>query len=178
MEFQALHFLHVFGAFLLVGYTFYAFAGPAQATRRKVLAITGLASLLILVSGVRMWQSIYGFAPLAWIIVKVCCWLGVSALAGIAYRRREKVGLFTMLALILVIVLLALPSANRFFRRAPRLTLRMASKYHDRPAPVAGTAPLTTEQKADLSVLIRQHQRGELTDDEFAAARRQLTGGA
>lgn len=92
---------------------------------------------------------------------------------------------FAMLALILVVVLLALPSSNAFFRPAPRPGL-IRSYYpqgHPVPPPQAGPARQTgavhtpAEQKADLSVLIRQHQRGELTDEEFAAARRRLTGG-
>jgi hypothetical protein len=86
---------------------------------------------------------------------------------------------FAMLALILVVVLLALPSANRFFRPAGRLAPGPAYYYgHPAPAPAppADAAHLTAEHKAHLSVLIRQHQRGELTDEEFAAARRQLTG--
>jgi hypothetical protein len=104
MEYQTLHVLHVFSALILTGYTFYAFAGPAANTRRAVLIITGIASLLIALTGVRMWQSIYGFAPLLWVFVKIICWLGVSAFAGMAYRRREKVGLFTTIALVLLFI--------------------------------------------------------------------------
>lgn len=108
MEYQTLHFLHVFSALLLVGYTFYAFAGPAMETRKKVLMITGIASLMILLTGVRMWQSIYAFKPLLWIFVKIVCWLGISAFAGIAYRRREKVGVFTAVTLTLVLLAVAM----------------------------------------------------------------------
>ena len=46
MELQTLHVLHVFSALVLTGYTFFAFAGPAPTTRKKVLVITGIASLL------------------------------------------------------------------------------------------------------------------------------------
>src|SRR4051794_30622150 len=104
MELQTLHVLHVFSALVLTGYTFFAFAGPAPTTRKKVLVITGIASLLIALTGVRMWQSVYGFAPLLWVIVKIVCWLGVSSFAGIAYRRREKVGVFTALSLVFLFV--------------------------------------------------------------------------
>ena len=108
MEIQALHFLHVFSALLLVGYTFFAFAGPAQETKKKVMIITGIANLMILITGVRMWQSMYGFAPLAWVIVKIVCWLGLAAFAGIAYRRREKVGVFSTIATLLLAVIIAM----------------------------------------------------------------------
>ena len=104
MEYQALHFLHVLGVLLLVAYTFYAFAGPAQETKKKVMMITGIANLLIVATGLRMWQSIYGFAPMLWIFVKMACWLGFAAFAGIAYRRREKVGTFATISVVLLAV--------------------------------------------------------------------------
>ena len=40
---------------------------------------TGVAALVMLATGVRMWQDIYGFAPAGWLIVKCVCWLGLSA---------------------------------------------------------------------------------------------------
>ncbi len=108
MEYQALHFLHVFSVLLLAAYTFYAFAGPAQETKKKVMIITGIANLLILVTGIRMWQSIYGFAPLVWIIVKLVCWLGFAGFAGMAYRRREKAGTFATISVVLLAVAVAM----------------------------------------------------------------------
>jgi len=100
-EYSALHFLHVFGALLLIAYTFFAFASTSDGSRKKVMIATGIANLLILVSGIRMWQSLYGFAPLVWIIVKIVGWFGLAAFAGLAYRRREKAGLFAIIALAL-----------------------------------------------------------------------------
>lgn len=87
--------------------------------------------------------------------------------------------LFAMLALIVVVVLLARPSANRFFRPVSQLAPPPGSHYlgGSAQAPVAGAARPTDEQLSHLSVLVRQHQRGELTDEEFAAARQQLLGG-
>ncbi|MFE9693236.1 SHOCT domain-containing protein [Micromonospora sp. NPDC005806] len=86
--------------------------------------------------------------------------------------------LFAMLALIVVVVLLARPSANRFFRPVRQLAPPPATHYlgGSAPAPVAGAARPTDDQISQLSVLVRQHQRGELTDEEFAAARQQLLG--
>ncbi len=108
MEQQALHFLHILGGLLLVGYTFFAFAGPAESTKKKVMIITGIANLLILLTGVRMWQSLYGFAPMAWIIVKIVCWLGLAAFAGLAYRRREKTGTYATISVLLLTVIAAM----------------------------------------------------------------------
>ena len=47
-----------------------------------------------------MWQGIYAFAG-GWAIVKLVAWLGLSALAGLGYRRREKAGALLWVALVL-----------------------------------------------------------------------------
>jgi hypothetical protein len=89
--------IHVVSLLLLTGYTFYAFAAPAE-TRKKVLMITGIASLLMLISGFGLISKLYANNFTGWMIVKMVCWLGISGLAGVAYRRREKVKLFATLA--------------------------------------------------------------------------------
>ena len=95
--------LHVVSLLLLTGYTFYAFAAPAE-TRKKVLMITGIASLLMLVSGFGLISKIYANNFTGWMIVKMVCWLGLSGLAGMAYRRREKAKLFATIAVALAFV--------------------------------------------------------------------------
>lgn len=107
IENQMLHVLHVVGLLVLTAYTFFAFAGPAD-TRKRVLMITGIATLLVLLTGIRMWQAIYSFQPMIWVIVKLVCWLGLSALAGVAYRRREKANLFMTIGLVLLVVAVAM----------------------------------------------------------------------
>lgn len=103
VEYNVLHLLHVAGVLLLTGYTYYAFAAPAD-TRKRVMMITGIATLLVLLTGIRMWQSIYTFTFSGWIIVKILCWLGASALTGLAYRKREKAkGLMTLAGVLLVV---------------------------------------------------------------------------
>ncbi len=105
IEIQILHVLHVAGALVLMGCTFYAFAGGPE-SRKKTLMWAGIASLVMLLTGLRMWQGLYHFAPLGWIFVKIVCWLGLSALAGIGYRRRDKVGLLAGLAVLFVVIAL------------------------------------------------------------------------
>ena len=102
-ELNVLHLLHVVGLLVLAAYTFFAFAG-APDTRKRVLAITGISSLLVLLTGIRMWQGMFGFAPLGWIIVKLVCWLGLSALTGVAYRKRDQANLWMTIALVLLVV--------------------------------------------------------------------------
>lgn len=103
IENNVLHLLHVVGLLVLTAYTFFAFAGP-QETRKRVLMITGIATLLVLLTGIRMWQGLFSFQLLGWVIVKLVCWLGLSALTGMAYRKRDKANVLMTVALVLVVV--------------------------------------------------------------------------
>ena len=102
-ENNVLHLIHVLGLLVLTAYTFFAFAGPAD-TRKRVLAITGVASLLVLLTGIRMWQGMFSFQMAGWIIVKLVCWLGLSALTGMAYRKRDQANMLMSIALALLLV--------------------------------------------------------------------------
>lgn len=102
-ELDVLHLLHVVGLVVLAAYTFFAFAAPPD-SRKRVMAITGIASLLVILTGIRLWQGLFQFAMLGWIIVKLVCWLGLSGLAGMAYRKRDKVNMLMTVTLVLVVV--------------------------------------------------------------------------
>lgn len=97
------YILHVFSLLVLTGYTFYAFAAPAE-TKKKVMMITGIASLVALVSGFGLISKVYQNQFAAWMIVKLVCWLGLSALAGIGYRRRGAAPVLMTVASVLVLV--------------------------------------------------------------------------
>src|SRR5947209_5307311 len=100
------HVLHVISLFVLLGYTFYAFGAPPE-TRKRVLMITGIATVLVLVTGIGMVMELHLGFP-GWVIVKLVCWLGLAALAGFGYRRREKVSLWIILAVALCSVALVM----------------------------------------------------------------------
>jgi uncharacterized membrane protein SirB2 len=70
------------------------------------MMITGIASILMLVSGFGLLSKLHNntFAP--WVIVKIVCWLGISALAGIGYCKRDKAPLFMDIILALAAVAL------------------------------------------------------------------------
>jgi len=102
-EYNILHLLHVAAALVLMGYTFYAFAAPPE-TRKRTMIWTGSAAIVMLLTGLRMWQTVYNFAPAGWLVVKIVCWLGLSAISGLAYRRREQAGMLAWLALVLAVV--------------------------------------------------------------------------
>lgn len=101
-----LHVVHVFGLAALVGYSFYAFAGPPAETKKRVMMFTGIASLLMLIAGGAMVTAMGYSWKAGWIWVKLVCWLVLSGLPGMAYRRPEKTGLFITIALVLVLIAL------------------------------------------------------------------------
>ncbi|KXU37384.1 hypothetical protein AXK12_01930 [Cephaloticoccus capnophilus] len=105
-ELHSLHILHVFAVFVLIGTTFFACAGPAE-TRKRVLMWSGIASLVVLLTGFRLWQGLYGMAGM-WAVVKLVCWLGLSAFGGVAYRRREKAKLWLRLTLVFAAIALVM----------------------------------------------------------------------
>ncbi len=112
MSITTYHVLHVSSIIVLLGYSFYAFAAPAE-TRKRVLMITGIATLLVLVSGFAMLAKEHLGFP-GWVAVKLVCWLGLSAVAGIAYRRRAQADLFMILAFVLAITAVAMVYVRPF----------------------------------------------------------------
>lgn len=112
MSLPTYHVLHLSSIIVLLGYTFYAFAAP-QETRKRVLMITGIAALLVVVSGFGMLHRLHlGFPH--WAAVKLVCWLGISAMAGIAYRRRAQADLFMLIVFALAITAVAMVYVRPF----------------------------------------------------------------
>ncbi len=112
-ELNALHTVHVAAVLVLIAFTFYAFAAALE-TRKAVLSVTGVAALVVIATGIRMWQGLYGFAPLGWIIVKIVCLLGIASLTGMAYRRRSQACLLMAVILVLAIIAVAMVYAKPF----------------------------------------------------------------
>jgi hypothetical protein len=106
------YILHVVSLLVLFGYTFYAFAAPAE-TRKRVLMITGIASLLALVGGFGLQAKLAVGFP-GWLIVKFACWLGLAALTGFGYRRREAAGTLAVVAIALAAVAVVMVYAKPF----------------------------------------------------------------
>ncbi|MBL9216403.1 MAG: SirB2 family protein [Opitutaceae bacterium] len=94
--------LHILSLIVLTAHTFMAFANPAPENRKRTMMITGIAALLMFISGFGMLavQKI-PFAT-GWVIVKLVCWLGLASLAGVAYRRTELRGTLSVIALALI----------------------------------------------------------------------------
>lgn len=100
------YLLHIFSLFVLTAHTFMAFANPDPANRKQTLIITGVASLLVLVSGFGLLAKLHGNQFQGWVIVKLGCWLLLSGLAGIAYRRPQLRNALAASALGLILVAL------------------------------------------------------------------------
>lgn len=104
---QLYSLLHVGSGMLLIAATFMAFAAPSPDRKRKVMMATGILSLVMLIAGfglVSKYQT--GFA--GWVIVKIACWLGLSAVSGIAFKRPEAVGNLTKITTVLILVALTM----------------------------------------------------------------------
>ncbi len=96
------HILHVISVLLLTGLTFYAFAAAPE-TRKRVLMFSGIASLIALVAGFGLQSKLQVGFP-GWLFVKLGCWLGLSALAGLGYRKREAAGTLIVVTIALVVI--------------------------------------------------------------------------
>ena len=94
--------LHILSLIVLTAHTFMAFANPAPENRKSTMIITGIAALLMLVSGFGMLSLNKIPIGTGWVIVKLFCWLGLSSLAGIAYRRAHLRGVLSLVALLLI----------------------------------------------------------------------------
>lgn len=106
-ELNLLHVVHVASVVVLIAYTFFAFSGPPE-TKKRVMALTGVASLLVLFTGIRMWQGAFGWAMAGWIFVKLGCWLILSGLGGMAYKKRDKTNPLMASALLLAVIALVM----------------------------------------------------------------------
>ena len=97
-------FLHVAAGFHLTALTFAACAAPDPEKRKRSPMLTGILSRD---AGRRLRAGGPGLRQPgleSWMFVKIACWLGLSALAGIAYRKPEKAGGLMLLGTVLVLV--------------------------------------------------------------------------
>lgn len=98
------HILHVISLLVLSAWTFMGFANPDPNRRKKTLMITGIAGLLMLISGFGLYPKLGYALGSVWIIVKIVCWAGLMAIAGMAFRKPGKTCMLTTVALVLLSV--------------------------------------------------------------------------
>jgi len=103
------YILHVFSLLVLTAHTYMAFANPDPVNKKSTMIITGVAGLLMLVSGFGLLSRVYQNQwPGGWLAVKLFCWLGFMALAGMAYRKAQIRGLLSFIGLALLLVALVM----------------------------------------------------------------------
>ncbi len=99
---QVYYLLHVVSGFLLTAVTFQAFAAPTPERRRGTQIVAGIMSLLMLTGGFGLLARLdYSFAP--WVYLKIGCWIALSAMAGLAFRRPQLAGRLTFLTALIII---------------------------------------------------------------------------
>jgi len=96
--------LHILSLIVLTAHTFMAFAHPAPENRKRTLMITGAAALLMFISGFGMLTISKIPFLTGWVIVKFFCLVGLSALAGVAYRKPALRDTLSLTALVLIAV--------------------------------------------------------------------------
>lgn len=80
--------LHVFSIICLIGTACAAAAAPIPSRRKKSLMLSGISSLAVLLTGFGLAGILkYGFP--FWVIVKILCWLVISVLVGMFFRRPQ-----------------------------------------------------------------------------------------
>ena len=102
------HILHVFSLLVLTAHTYMAFASPAPENRKRTMMITGITSLLILFSGFGLMAKLYTNHLAGWMVVKLVCWLGFTALGGLVYRKAHLRERFSLIGLVLLLIALVM----------------------------------------------------------------------
>lgn len=99
--------IHVFSIASLFGTCIGACVSPVPENRKKMLMFSGIASLLIFVTGFGMAGMLHIGFP-GWLLVKIFCWLILSTMVGMFFRMPEKRGSLIKLCSLLVLVALTM----------------------------------------------------------------------
>ena len=113
MSYNIFHLVHLFGLFALTGVTVAACFYSQHATRKKVLMWAGISSLVVFLAGFGL-LGIQKIGFPGWIIVKLICWLGLSAIAGISFRKPEKANLLCAISFLLILIALSMVEFRPF----------------------------------------------------------------
>lgn len=114
MSLQFYQILHVSSVLLLAGVTFAIFGGAPLSRKKLLMALSGILSVLALFAGFGLASHKGGVVqqpnpahwPL-WIWIKVFVWLWLSALGGIAFKKRDQTKAPLIITIIVVIVAIA-----------------------------------------------------------------------
>lgn len=102
MPYELYNFVHIVSVILLIGFTFFAFATSSSKSKKMVLTVTGILSLLVFITGFAMAHLRWGMP--GWFWVKLVSWLAISAFSGVVYRRRGLAGILMVVTVALVVL--------------------------------------------------------------------------
>jgi uncharacterized membrane protein SirB2 len=111
-------FLHVLSAFVLVGWTYAACAAPSPERRRVTMMVTGIASFVMLVAGFGLQAKLDVGFP-AWLVVKMVCWLAITAVSALAFKKPENAKSLAILVYVLAAIAIACVYFKPFSIAAP-----------------------------------------------------------
>lgn len=105
MSYTTYQLIHVISAFLLCAFTFMACASASSGKNKRVLMFSGILAVTMFVAGFGLMARLkLGFAENPWLWVKIACWLALSGVAGMAYKKPEKAGAYTAMAMISIVI--------------------------------------------------------------------------
>ena len=104
MSAEVYRVMHVLSLLLLTGFAFSSFAAPTPQRKKSLAMITGILSLLVLVGGFGLKAKLPELREgwPGWLIVKLVCWLGVSALAGMVFKRPQMAKMYQWITIALI----------------------------------------------------------------------------
>jgi hypothetical protein len=113
MNIQLFQFLPLVSVLLVSGVTFAAFAAPHPDNRSSYLKMSGVLSLLVVLSGGGT-LGMMGLGFPAWAWVKVVCWLVLTGLTGMAFRMTGQIRMLTTVAVVAILIAVTMVTYRPF----------------------------------------------------------------
>jgi hypothetical protein len=113
MSYPLFHLVHLIFVILFVGIAVVPFVSPLPETKRTTIMLSGIFGLIAFLSGFGLLGILKLGVP-AWAIVKVVCWLIISALPGLVYRCPQKKNILMVIGLITLITALVMVGLKPF----------------------------------------------------------------
>ena len=113
MNHQLFLLLHLVSVLLLTGVVFAAFVSPDPEQSRRFLMRSGSLSLLVFLTGFGV-MGMLGLGFPGWALVKVVCWLVLSALPGLAFRMTGQRKMLQIVAVVAIVIAVAMVTYKPF----------------------------------------------------------------
>lgn len=102
---QAFYVIHVFSVICLLGTTCSVAAAPIPSRRKKSLMLSGIASLAVFITGFGLAGILKHGFPI-WFIVKLLCWLTISGIVGMFFRKPQDTHKYLIISLVAAFIAL------------------------------------------------------------------------